>query len=113
MLEVNRQKRTPLQIVLDYFASKGQKPFRFQRDTWKAYAMGCSGLVHSATGSGKTLAVWLGPILQWLKENPNQSDWNSKSAPALRVLWITPLRALAADTENALRSPRFTADAGS
>ena len=105
MLDVNRQKRTPLQIALDYFVSKGQKPFRFQRDTWKAYAMGCSGLVHSATGSGKTLAVWLGPILQWLKENPNHSDWNSKSAPSLRVLWITPLRALAADTENALRSP--------
>ena len=26
-------------------------------------------------------------------------------APALRVLWITPLRALAADTEEALRQP--------
>jgi len=97
--------RTPIQTLNDFFASKGQKPFRFQRETWKAYADGCSGLVHSATGTGKTLAVWLGPILRWLKENPNRSDWNPKNPPALRVLWITPLRALAADTENALRAP--------
>ena len=105
MLQDKRTNRTPLQTILGYFESKGQKPFRFQRDAWKAYGEGCSGLVHSATGSGKTLAVWLGPILQWLKENPERSAWNPKSPPPLRVLWITPLRALAADTENALRSP--------
>ncbi len=96
---------TPTQTINDYFASNGQRPLRFQRETWKAYLTGCSGLVHSATGSGKTLAVWLGPILQWLKRNPRRSEWNPKSPPALRVLWITPLRALAADTENALRAP--------
>ena len=99
------KNRTPLQTINDYFATKGQKPFRFQRDTWKAYGEGCSGLVHSATGTGKTLAVWLGPILQWLKQNPKRNHWNPKSPPSLRVLWITPLRALAADTENALRAP--------
>ena len=96
--------RTPLQTINDYFTAKGQKPFRFQRETWKAYDEGCSGLVYSATGSGKTLAVWLAPILRWLRQNPRRSDWNPKSPPPLRVLWITPLRALAADTENALRS---------
>ncbi len=97
--------RTPLQTILDYFESKGQKPFRFQRDAWKAYAEGHSGLVHSATGSGKTLAVWLGPILEWLRQNKNRNQWDLKSPPPLRLLWITPLRALAADTENALRAP--------
>ena len=97
--------RTPLQTILNYFESKGQKPFRFQRDAWKAYAEGHSGLVHSATGSGKTLAVWLGPILEWLRQNKNRNQWDLKSSPPLRLLWITPLRALAADTENALRAP--------
>lgn len=97
--------QAPLKILLDYFESKGQKPFPFQRDAWKAYAEGSSGLVHSATGTGKTLAVWLGPILSWLKQNKSQDQWNPKNPPPLRVLWITPLRALAADTENALRSP--------
>ncbi len=96
---------TPLQTVLNYFASKGQKPFLFQRHAWKAYSEGQSGLIHSATGTGKTLAVWLGPILEWLKQNKTRSKWNPKNPPALRVLWITPLRALAADTENALRAP--------
>ena len=99
------KNRTPLQTILDYFHSKEQKPFRFQRDTWRAYSEGASGLVHSATGTGKTLAVWLGPILEWLRQQKNRSEWNPKNPPALRVLWITPLRALAADTENALRAP--------
>ncbi len=105
MLKDKRTNRKTHQTILGYFESKGQKPFRFQRDAWNSYGEGCSGLVHSATGSGKTLAVWLGPILQWLKENPKRSEWNPKSPPPLRLLWITPLRALAADTENALRSP--------
>ena len=97
--------RTPRQTILDYFESRGQKPFRFQQNAWKAYEDGSSGLVHSATGTGKTLAVWLGPILEWLRQNKNRDEWNPKSPPALRVLWITPLKALAADTENALRAP--------
>ncbi len=97
--------RTPRQTILDYFESRGQKPFRFQQNAWKAYEEGSSGLVHSATGTGKTLAVWLGPILEWLRQNKNRDEWNPKSPPALRVLWITPLKALAADTENALRAP--------
>ena len=97
--------RTPRQTILDYFESRGQKPFRFQQNAWKAYEEGSSGLVHSATGTGKTLAVWLGPILEWLRQNKNRDEWNPKSPPALRVLWITPLKALAGDTENALRVP--------
>ena len=98
-------KQTPLQTILDYFKDQGQKPFRFQREAWKAYIDGKSGLVHSATGTGKTLAVWLGPILTWLKQNKNRNDWDPKKPPPLRILWITPLRALATDTENALRAP--------
>jgi ATP-dependent Lhr-like helicase len=47
----------------------------------------------------------MGPILQWLKQNPDAERWNRKSPPPLRVLWVTPLRALAGDTESSLRSP--------
>ncbi len=92
-------------IIDDYFRRIGWKPFRFQRSAWRAYLDGDSGLIHSATGTGKTLAVWMGPILQWMRENDDSSKWNSKRPPAARVLWITPLRALAIDTENALRAP--------
>ena len=58
---------------------------------------GRSGLLHSSTGSGKTLAIWLGALQAFSKP--------SKTAPPLTVLWITPMRALAADTLLALREP--------
>lgn len=94
-----------------WFASRGWSPFGFQRDVWQAYRAGESGLIHAATGTGKTLAAWGGPVSEWLDEQtliparvvdkrPRRS-----TAPPLRVLWITPLRALAADTEEALRQP--------
>ncbi|TWT53792.1 putative ATP-dependent helicase Lhr [Rubripirellula amarantea] len=95
----------PAQRVDDYFASIGWKPFRFQRSVWRAYQNGFSGLVHSATGTGKTLSVWMGPLIKWMRENPDPSKWNPKRPPPLKVLWITPLRALAGDTENSLRQP--------
>src|SRR6185437_452831 len=50
----------------------------------------------SATGSGKTLAAFLGPLAEWMQEGEREG------APALRVLWITPMRALAADTAHSL-----------
>jgi ATP-dependent helicase Lhr and Lhr-like helicase len=74
-----------------WFAGNGWQAFDFQREVWHAYLNGESGMVHSATGSGKTLAAWLGPLAEWRAEG-------MEKAPALRVLWITPMRALAADT---------------
>ena len=58
-------------------------------------AEGQSGLLHATTGSGKTLAVAFGAWLA-LSEAADADD-------AIRVLWITPMRALAADTERSLR----------
>ncbi len=66
--------------------------FDFQRQCWDAYAAGESGLVHAPTGAGKTLAAWLGALLQARGEDE-----------PLRVLWITPMRALAADTAAGLQ----------
>ncbi len=98
-------RETPQQAIERFFSAFNWKPLRFQRSVWQAYAKGQSGLVHSATGTGKTLSVWLGPILKWLKENPDRAKWNARKPPPLRVLWITPLRALASDTEASLRAP--------
>jgi len=95
----------------EWFASRGWTPFAFQREVWDAYRRGESGLVHAATGTGKTLAAWGGPISEWLDEQALIAGSRPRKpvrrdrAPALRVLWITPLRALAADTEEALRQP--------
>src|SRR6185436_591558 len=68
---------------------------------WAAYLRGESGLIHASTGTGKTLAAWGGPLLEWLSDPTIRQSAN----PATRVVWITPLRALAADTEEALRQP--------
>ena len=99
------RRPTANQQIEAYFAQLGWSIFPFQRAAWRAYAKGCSGLVHSATGTGKTLAVWLGPLLSWLRRNPRQEAWNPRKPPPLQVLWITPLRALAVDTVDALQAP--------
>ena len=80
-----------------WFAARGWKPFRFQREVWAAYAAGRSGLIHAPTGLGKTLAAWFGPVAAALAQPPQKKG--------LRVLWITPLRALAVDTTQSLREP--------
>ena len=80
----------------DWFAARGWFPFAFQREVWAAMAAGHSGLLHASTGSGKTLAVWLG-ALQRAQPRPQTQG--------LQVLWLTPMRALAADTTQALQEP--------
>jgi ATP-dependent helicase Lhr and Lhr-like helicase len=103
--------RDPIECVREWFASEGWQPFPFQEEVWRAYLAGESGLIHAATGTGKTYAAWMGPILEWIAAYPTSlprlpasPPRRTNSAP-LTVLWITPLRALAADTEAALRAP--------
>ncbi len=92
--------------IEQWFASRGWSPFDFQREVWDAYAHGESGLIHAATGTGKTYAAWMGPIIESLREHPDGRKARRRAdALPLRVLWITPLRALAADTEQALKLP--------
>jgi ATP-dependent helicase Lhr and Lhr-like helicase len=81
-----------------WFSSNGWRAFDFQREVWNAYLAGESGLVHSATGSGKTLAAALGPLAEWMEEQHSPSPLGDGKSPPLRVLWITPMRALAGDT---------------
>ena len=86
--------------------ARGWTPFDFQREVWEAYRAGESGLIHAGTGTGKTYAAWLGPLLEWMETHePDLRPRRRAAAPPLRVLWLTPLRALAADTEAALRAP--------
>ncbi|MGD8636742.1 MAG: DEAD/DEAH box helicase, partial [Gammaproteobacteria bacterium] len=77
-----------------WFRSRGWTPLEFQQQTWDAYDRGGSGLVNTPTGSGKTLAVWGGPLAAARAE---------ADKPGLKVLWITPLRALARDTVSNLQ----------
>ena len=83
-----------------WFAARGWWPFEFQREVWAAMQTGRSGLLHASTGSGKTYAVWWGALMRGLA-----MPAVAKGAPPLGVLWLTPMRALAADTTRALQLP--------
>jgi ATP-dependent Lhr-like helicase len=52
----------PLQPIEAWFSCRGWTPFEFQRETWRAYLNGESGLVHAPTGMGKTYAVSAGSL---------------------------------------------------
>ncbi len=95
-----------IKAALDaWFAARGWKPFKFQRDVWKAIGEGKSGLLHATTGAGKTYAVWLGALQAFASAPAPPSRSGKAVAPPLTVLWITPMRALAADTLRALQQP--------
>ena len=79
--------------VARWFAARGFVPAVFQEHVWRAQARGLGGLVNAPTGSGKTLAVAGGPLRDAVDDLP--------TAP--RLLWITPLKALAEDTRRALQ----------
>ncbi len=87
-----------LRPVTDWFARQGWTAFSFQRDAWNAYLDGRDGLIFSPTGSGKTFAAWLGPVLERL----NGPERAGPGPDPIRVVWVTPLRALASDTAKAL-----------
>lgn len=105
----------PQQAVVDlaesFFAHRGWTPFEFQRRAWSAYRAGQSGLIHAPTGLGKTFAAWMGPLCDnapTMETDPVSScgrPTGRELAEPLRVLWLTPLRALATDTCESLLEP--------
>ena len=106
MFYASNHRAGATQRVEAWYTNRGWSPFDFQREVWDAYARGESGLIHAATGTGKTYAAWMGAIIEALAEQPQPRKARRRAdTMPLRVLWITPLRALAADTEQALRQP--------
>ncbi|HZV92173.1 MAG TPA: ligase-associated DNA damage response DEXH box helicase [Caldimonas sp.] len=93
-----KEKSAPGEV---WFAGRGWQPFAFQREVWKAMRAGRSGLLHATTGSGKTYAVWFGAIERAVALDV---PLRGAHAPSLGVLWLTPMRALAADSARAIRA---------
>ena len=88
-----------------WFAARSWTPFPFQREVWAAMAAGRSGLLHATTGSGKTYAVWFGALARDAALRTAARSPREGHAPPIRVLWITPMRALAADSSRAMAAP--------
>jgi len=66
-----------------FFDALGWTPFPFQEAAWNWFSNGGDGLVNAPTGSGKTYSVLVPAVL------------GGGEPGGLRVLWITPIRALA------------------
>src|SRR4051812_12327623 len=95
-----KEKITGFSIIQDWLSAQKKAPFAFQVDTWNSINKGLSGLVNAPTGSGKTYSVFLGALIQFIEEYG--ADYISKKNNGLRLLWITPLRALAKDIARAM-----------
>ncbi|AII45170.1 DEAD/DEAH box helicase [Synechococcus sp. KORDI-49] len=83
--------------IQSWFERRGWSPLPFQQRSWAAYLEGRSGLIQVPTGSGKTFAAVMGPIAAMLAETGEH--------PGIRLLYITPLRALSRDLALAIREP--------
>jgi ATP-dependent Lhr-like helicase len=87
--------------VRDWFARTFAAPTPAQVLAWPAIASGRHALISAPTGSGKTLAAFLWALDRFVAEPP-------PPAPAervLRLVYVSPLKALGYDVERNLRAP--------
>lgn len=83
-----------------WFTGAFSAPTSAQAGAWRAIGEGSDVLVVAPTGSGKTLAAFLAALDQ-LASTPPPADPKKRC----RVLYVSPLKALAVDVERNLRSP--------
>ena len=83
-----------------WFADSFVAPTPAQDDAWRAVATGSNALVVAPTGSGKTLAAFLWSLDRLAAAPPPDDPLHR-----CRVLYVSPLKALAVDVERNLRAP--------
>ncbi len=97
----------------NWFQQAFEQPTRVQAAAWPDIAAGRSTLMLAPTGSGKTLAAFLAaidrlffsaPITKTPTPPPNSRDIPSPQK-GIRVLYISPLKALGVDVDRNLRAP--------
>ena len=89
--------------VRAWFEATFEAPTPAQAQGWAAITAGRSTLIHAPTGSGKTLAAFLW-CLDRLVRDPRPAP-TREDPGSVRVLYISPLKALAYDVERNLRAP--------
>ncbi len=87
--------------VADWFRASFEAPTPPQTEGWPAIARGESTLILAPTGSGKTLTAFLWAINRIMFGGGPRSPRGSEC----RVLYVSPLKALAVDVERNLRAP--------
>lgn len=94
------QQTKGYRVINQWLQARGFAAFAFQEESWQEIINGKSGLVNAPTGCGKTYSVFLGALIQFINEHPEQ--YLRKKNNGLQLLWITPLRALAKDIGRAM-----------
>ncbi|HET9654675.1 MAG TPA: DEAD/DEAH box helicase, partial [Kineosporiaceae bacterium] len=83
-----------------WFTGAFAAPTAAQTGAWEAVSRGDHALVVAPTGSGKTLAAFL-----WALDRLATLPLPAASGQRCRVLYVSPLKALAVDVERNLRAP--------
>ncbi|MCZ2085844.1 MAG: DEAD/DEAH box helicase, partial [Flavobacteriales bacterium] len=86
---------TGFQIIKKWMDEKDREPFGFQSETWFKFSNNYSGMVIAPTGFGKTFSVFLAVVIDYMNHPANYKT-------GMKLLWITPLRALAKDIAKAM-----------
>jgi ATP-dependent Lhr-like helicase len=85
-------------ITANWFRAVFESPTQPQREGWPAIARGESTLILAPTGTGKTLTAFMWCLDRLMLSAPPAQE-------GCRVIYISPLKALAVDVERNLRSP--------
>lgn len=88
-----------------WFADAFGAPTAVQAEAWQAIARGENALVIAPTGSGKTLAAFLWAIDALMDEKARVAEAGEKWVRGVRVLYVSPLKALGADVDRNLQGP--------
>jgi ATP-dependent Lhr-like helicase len=87
-------------ITAEWFQAVFDEPTAPQRLGWPVIARGESALILAPTGTGKTLTAFL-----WCLDRLMLHDVDNEKKKGCRIVYISPLKALAVDVERNLRSP--------
>src|SRR5580698_8439922 len=99
-------------VTETWFKAVFDEPTAPQRMGWPVIARGESALILAPTGTGKTLAAFLWCLDRLMLQTAHPSDKNNDVARmghpdsrGCRIVYVSPLKALAVDVERNLRSP--------
>lgn len=116
-------KYPEMKFIEEWYRRKNWQSYPFQLELAQAYFEGYNGLLNAPTGSGKTYAMWIPILAEELKRREEEGGRRKEDGEKkekgegnltkplqtetansqLKILWISPLRALAKDICNALQ----------
>jgi ATP-dependent helicase Lhr and Lhr-like helicase len=91
--------------VRDWFAAAFDGPTEVQEQAWPAISTGAHTLISAPTGSGKTLAAFLWALDRLVRDGPSRAESGSSANTSTRLVYVSPLKALAYDIDRNLRAP--------